>query len=129
VVYAAGILVATSVPVPAGLPAPENSDKLVHSLMYAGLGALFLKALLHKPAAREQRRRVAALCILTTFACCSLFGAFDEWHQQFVGRTMAFTDWVADAVGALAGAVGMVWYLQRDRRDVRRTRHVGSEAD
>ena len=128
-VYAAGILVATSVPIPPGLPAPENSDKLVHLLMYAGLSALFSRALFAKPTVREQRRRVAALCILTTFICCCLFGAFDEWHQQFVGRNTSFADWVADAIGVMLGAVCMVWYLLRDRRAWRRNLHVRSKAD
>lgn len=128
-VYATGILVATSVPVPPGLSAPQGSDKLAHLLMYAGLGALFLWALLEKPAAREQRRRVAALSILTTALACSLFGAADEWHQQFVGRTTSFADWVADAIGVMLGAVSMVWYLLRDRRALRRDWHVRSKAD
>jgi len=120
VVYTTGIVVGTTVPIPPGLPAPEGSDKLAHLLMYAGLGALFLWAMCTKPARREHARRVAALCILMTFIFCSLFGALDEWHQQFVGRTTSFADWTADAVGVLLGAVGMAGYLRRVWRDLRR---------
>lgn len=127
--YATGILVATSVPVPPGLPAPEDSDKLVHLLMYAGLAALVLRALGERLGLREQRRRVAALCFLKAFIGCCLFGAFDEWHQQFVGRTTAFADWVADALGAMLGAACMLWYLSRDRRKSGRNGHVRGKAD
>ena len=32
------------------------------------------------------------------------FALFDEWHQQFMARTMSWQDWLADALGSLAGA-------------------------
>jgi len=127
--YATGILVATSVPVPPGLPAPEGSDKVVHLLMYAGLAALVSRALGERLGLREQRRLVAALCFLRAFIGCCLFGAFDEWHQQFVGRTTSLADWLADALGAMLGAACMLWYLSKDRRKSGRNGHVTGKAD
>ncbi|MEI6499622.1 MAG: VanZ family protein [Armatimonadota bacterium] len=123
-VYAAGILIATSVPIPPGLPAPKDSDKLAHFIMYAGLGALFLRAWLLRPPSWEQRGRLAALSILVTVVCCCVFGAVDEWHQQFVGRGTSFADWVADVIGVVIGTLSMVAPLLRRRTEARSDAHV-----
>jgi VanZ family protein len=81
-------------------------DKLVHVAMYAILGLLTARAL----EASSARTTLAAFAIVT------LFGAADEWHQQFVpGRSPAPVDWAADTVGAMAGA--FAFQLARRRRE------------
>ena len=101
--WAAVILVLTSVPNPT-LPQVTNADKAGHLAMYGVLGWLTMRAAL----AHAQWRRVALAALIGI----SLFGALDEWHQQFVpGRSQDRADWLADTVGAgfgimLAAALG-----------------------
>jgi VanZ family protein len=98
VLYLAAIWLASSQQAPTVLP-PGGWDKLVHGLAYAGLGALLGRAFggsgVSAPAA-------LALAVLTA----SLYGASDEWHQSFVPNRFADArDWLADTLGACAGAV------------------------
>ncbi|HXY31879.1 MAG TPA: VanZ family protein [Gemmatimonadaceae bacterium] len=94
--WAAFILVLTSIPgsmIPSvGIP---NLDKLVHLTLYGVLGLLTARAVW-----RPGAKRVA----LTVALGISLFGALDEWHQQFIpGRSMEVLDWTADTLGAACG--------------------------
>jgi VanZ family protein len=44
--------------------------------------------------------------ILLVVLGIALFGALDEWHQQFIpGRSMELFDWMADLTGATIGTV------------------------
>jgi VanZ family protein len=64
--------------------------------MYGVLGWLTARAV----ARQVTSRRAMALAALAI----SLFGAADEWHQQFVpGRSADRADWLADTVGAALG--------------------------
>jgi VanZ family protein len=86
---------------PAPLPdlTGRLSDKLLHVLEYAALAWLFCRALVG-----EGLRSTPALGFAMLLA--SLYGASDEWHQRYVPeRTFEITDWMADTVGAAAGAV------------------------
>ena len=92
--WAAFILVLTSVPsppeAPGGIP---HLDKLVHFVLYAGLGWLSTRALrIHRP---------MSLVVLLMFLV--LFAGFDEWHQRFFARDPAILDWIADVIGLSAG--------------------------
>ena len=84
--------------------ADQPSDKLIHGMLYAGLGSLSLRAVV----ARRwrditARRSVDALLIAVAY------GAFDEFHQSFVsGRESEFADLIADTAGA-AIAVVVLW--------------------
>jgi VanZ family protein len=81
--------------IPRGLLA---SDKLVHALEYALLGALAALAL----GARGVRPGRA---LLLAAVLASAYGASDEIHQSFVpGREADVADWAADTVGAILGA-------------------------
>ena len=96
VAWAGVILTATSLP---NVPAPPaaGSDKLAHLAMYAVLGFLSLRAV----AASGALPRI----LLLTLISIAMFGAVDEWHQQFVpNRSADPADWVADVAG---GALGM----------------------
>ena len=91
VLWAALILVLTSIPAPpsppGGLP---HLDKLVHLMLYAGLGWFTGRAL--------RTRRPLSLAM--AFVAIGVFAAFDEWHQALFSRTPDIVDWVADMIGA-----------------------------
>lgn len=126
-VWAALILVGTSLP-PRALPqGPENSDKVAHLILYAVLAVLLLNAMKEIGCQREHARAQLALSVLKAFSICALFGAFDEWHQQYVQRTTSLADWIADVVGAIAGALAFVAYLRRG--GTRRKRNGPGAAD
>ena len=82
-------------------PLPEGiSDHAGHSLGYAILGVLVLRAL-----AGASWQGVTLLRGAATVAWCTFYGMSDEWHQSFVpGRTPAWDDVAADLRGALLGA-------------------------
>ncbi len=97
--WAALILALTSIP---GSAVPDvgvkSTDKLVHLLLYAVLGALATRALWSSD-------RPTRLVILVTVAV-SIFGAVDEMHQLLVpGRSGDLPDWLADTIGGMTGAV------------------------
>jgi len=87
-------------------------DKLAHFGAYAVLG-FFL--------AHGQHR--AGISLLWAIALGWFFGAVDEMYQGTVpGRTPAFADWVADALGVLAGVATyhLAWRRWSGRRTERR---------
>ena len=95
--WAAFILILTSIP---GSRIPDLPfryfDKLVHLAIYGMLGWLTARA-------NGSRGASAALVAIILVSC---FGAFDEWHQQFIPqRSMELLDWAADTTGAAIGAV------------------------
>ncbi|MFO0701453.1 MAG: VanZ family protein [Nitrospira sp.] len=78
------------------------SDKVVHAVEYAVLGALCYRAL--QGSQREAWRRQA---MLLAIVFTSLYGISDEIHQAFVPfRESSVFDWIADTVGAAVGAAG-----------------------
>jgi VanZ family protein len=104
--WALVIVALTSVP---GRAVPEvaipHIDKVVHATLYAVLAALTAWSL-------SAPRRVRAL--LAVVALASLFGAADEWHQQFIpGRSQDRNDWLADSVGAALGVLFITAALAR----------------
>lgn len=68
-------------------------DKLAHFAAYTVLG-LFL----------GRARRASGLSALAAALLGLAYAASDEWHQSFVpGRSADVADWLADALGVLAG--------------------------
>ncbi len=103
---AVAILIATSWPSPPAMP--NNSDKVVHFTAYGLLGASVGWA------ARTRGLRG----LLRYAVVVSMFGAADEWHQQFIpNRRMDARDWIADTAGAVAG-LSLVTALARRRESV-----------
>ena len=111
--YMALIFVVSSLEQPP-LPMPEfewlTIDKLYHFVEYAILGGLlaiaFVKA---KPAVVPSK-----LIWLVATVLSILYGASDEWHQTFVpGRFATVADWVADALGSIAGVLAVYLYHKK----------------
>lgn len=103
---AIAILAATSWPSPPAMP--NQSDKLVHFASYALLGA----ALAWTAGTRTMRHALLWVAVAT------LFGAADEWHQQFIpGRRTDVRDWLADTAGAVTG-LSLMTALARRRESV-----------
>jgi VanZ family protein len=95
------LVVLTSWPRPPVPDALRGSDKLVHATLYGVLAYLVADALRAAPTTPARR----AIQVLLTIAIVSAFGWADEWHQQFIpGRSRDTADWLADTVGAVAGA-------------------------
>jgi len=82
-------------------PLPEGvSDHAGHSLGYAMLGVLVLRAL-----SGATWQGLTFVRGVGTVAFCTLYGMSDELHQSFVpGRTPAWDDVAADLRGAILGA-------------------------
>jgi VanZ family protein len=103
---ALAILAATSWPKPPSMP--HNSDKLVHLVSYAALGASVAWAAQLKVVSRW-----LMWCLVL-----SMLGAADEWHQQWIpSRRADVRDWAADTVGAVLG-LSLVSVLSRRREFV-----------
>lgn len=89
-----------------------TQDKLLHFGAYAVLAALLVGAL-----ARTRLGPLARAAIVAALLA-SGYGASDEWHQAHVpGREASAWDWLADTLGAAAGATVMTVALRR--RDLR----------
>jgi VanZ family protein len=90
---------------------PSGSDKLLHALLYSGLGALFARA------TAGGWRGVSLAQVLATVCFGALYGVSDEVHQYFnPPRNVEALDVVADAVGAGTAAVALyAWGIIRGR--------------
>ena len=94
VLWAAFILVLTSIPAPAQAPGGiPHLDKIAHLMLYAALGWFTGRAL------RTRRPLSLALAL----GAIGAFGAFDEWHQGAFNRTPDVVDWMSDMIGASVG--------------------------
>ena len=92
--WAALIVVLTSIPSPPDAPGGiPHLDKVVHLVLYAGLGWLAARAV------GTRNPRALALVVLAI----AVFAGVDEWHQQFLVRDADLIDWIADTVGASFG--------------------------
>jgi len=79
------------------------SDKVLHAVEYAVLGALCYRALRGSGNDAWRQQAIPAAILLA-----SLYGASDEVHQAFVPfRDANWLDWVADTVGAVIGVTVM----------------------
>ena len=103
--WAALILVCTSVPLPASSPGMgvPGLDKVVHFSLYAVLGWLLSRA--------NGTRSGTTLAWMLGIAA---FGAVDEWHQHFIiGRSPDVADWLADGAGGIVGFLAATSASQR----------------
>jgi len=90
-------------------PLPQVSslvwDKILHTSEYAGLALLLIRALFGEGLSWSTSALAAVIL-------SSVYGASDEWHQVFVPlREADISDWLADTIGASAGAFAyMSWW-------------------
>lgn len=84
----------------ARLPKIYYSDKTLHLIAYAMLGAVFIVGLLM----RGWRLRNIVLAGVIFFP---LYGAFDEITQPLVNRTADYRDWRMDMFGSI-GAILLI---------------------
>ncbi len=99
----------SSVAIPLGAP-----DYIAHGVSYAGLGAMFMRALAGGRLCQMSWRWVFVATLLG-----GMYGVTDEFHQSFVpGRHPSLSDVVADTIGALVGAsaAALAGALLRRRR-------------
>jgi len=82
------------------------ADKVVHFGLYAWLTWMGAWCLSH-PTGRLDTRAV-----LFWAAIYVVYGALDEYLQQFVGRTTDVLDWLADTAG-VASATAFLWVKNR----------------
>ncbi len=81
---------------------PHGADKVAHLAIYGVLGALIARACWRTGSRSAVRVVVLSMLLATTY------GLSDEIHQRFVpGRQFELADLLADAVGALLGALLM----------------------
>ncbi len=105
--WAAFHLVLTSLP-EASLPQPGlplRVDWLVHFGLGGVLGTLIVWA--SGGAWRPAR-------LLAAWVAIAAFGALDEWHQPYFGRTAEWMDWTMDVLGGAVG-LGLGTLLMRTR--------------
>lgn len=82
---------------------PSGTDKLAHTLLYAGLGALLARALAGGAGRVTIGTVVASVCI------GALYGISDEFHQYLnPPRHVELFDVVADTIGSALGS-GALW--------------------
>ena len=85
----------------------DGSDKVLHALEYAGLGAFCYRAFRW-----SMNGAVASHALLFAILTASLYGVTDEAHQFFVPlRESSWQDWLADTIGAVVGAIS--WRFMR----------------
>ena len=88
------------------------TDHQGHFIGYALLAVLLVRAL-----ASGTWRGVGPRAVVLAIGIAVVYGASDEFHQRFVtGRSPAVDDWIADAVGAIAGAVAVLILARIVRR-------------
>jgi VanZ family protein len=94
------------------LPKPKGVlgfDKFQHIIAYFVLAGTL--GLWFSPERWKFRVRRTLLAV---FLFTAAYGVIDEIHQYFVsGRDCNFWDWLADAIGATAGAVSMSFIMRK----------------
>ncbi|MBI5050668.1 MAG: VanZ family protein [Nitrospirae bacterium] len=78
-------------------PLPENSDKLIHAVIYLILAVVIYGSL--------RKSGVNKWLFILSFLLASVYGISDEIHQLFVpGRNATVGDVLADSFGAFLGS-------------------------
>ena len=91
----------SSGPLPPQTPSLPGLDKLAHATVYALLAFVAARAFATLPISHHAPMLPWAAALFA-----ALYGLSDEIHQSFVpGRSADVWDWVADVLGAIAGAL------------------------
>lgn len=96
-------------------PRFHNGDKLIHALMYAGLG--FIAYYEYKK--ENFFRAKYKYWLLYIFLFFVFFGGIIEILQEnfFKPRTAEFADWIADIVGLIAGLVVGILFIKLKKQE------------
>lgn len=104
ILYWIALFISTHVPLPELPGAGAGSDKVAHVVAFTGLGMLTGLWL-------ALGRKTSLVSFLLLLCVLLVYGAVDEWLQQFVNRETDIKDWIADGTGATIG-VGAIVLLQ-----------------
>lgn len=107
IAYWAALFIATHTP-QGDVAAFPHADKLAHLAAYGALAWLAAMTL-------RLRQWPLRRTYVVVFIVCVVYGAVDEWLQQYVGRMTDFQDWLADTAGAALGLVLFAYTHQRVR--------------
>ena len=105
-VYWAVLFVLTHWPDTSGEKGLPYVDKIGHAGAYAILAWLAAMVL------RIARWPLLQICLFVLVGCL-VYGAVDEWLQQYTQRTASLWDWLADAVGT---TIGIAFFLMTHER-------------
>jgi hypothetical protein len=109
IAYCLAIFIQSSFPASSKIPTWPGSDKVLHALGYALLGALFYRAF-----NRQYPRKNAVRLILFSALSTGLYGLSDEIHQSFVpSRSADGFDVMADFLGGVAGVLAYHYLVTR----------------
>ncbi len=122
--YGGLIFLLSSRPVPEAVPHVPLLDKLLHLLLYAGLGWLCCRALAPSSSAatatENGRSGTAWRSVALSGLLSTIYGISDELHQMAIPtRSADPLDVLADLAGSLAGA--MLYRKWRHGRHIRLT--------
>ena len=94
-------------------PSLPMSDKVIHGVIYALLGALMVRGLSNARWSEVTGATAVGAVVLST-----LYGYSDELHQRFVpNRTPELADVLVDALGASCAAAGLwAWSIIKASR-------------
>lgn len=82
-----------------------------HFPLYAGLGALLLLGF--RRDGEKKGSRLGPRAFVPALAVLALYGAFDEVHQSFTGRTPSVLDFLVDCCGGGAAVVALRFHLEK----------------
>lgn len=100
-----GIFYLSHIPGGSFPPLFPMADKVVHGVLYAGLGIALMRALHYSWGGFSVLMGCAGLLVAL------IYGVTDEWHQWYIpGRSTEFADLVADGIGAVIGILCYVAY-------------------
>ncbi len=117
--WAAVIFTASSFSNPPGTSGGEWKSQLAHTVEYAVLAVLLVRALSHYFPDRS-------LFVLAAFAwlLAACYGMSDEFHQSFVpNRDANWLDVGFDTLGAGFGVIGALAFQLRNKRQIAGTFH------
>ena len=104
VLWAILIFCLSSIPGSGFPPHPDILNTIAHFFLYA-IFAVLVTLALHSP------KRALWKTALIAIVICSLYGASDEFHQQFTGRHCDVMDWLVDTIAALVGSAATIWFI------------------
>lgn len=92
---------------------PEGTDKVVHGLMFLGVYLSVCFDITRRQCGKTPGRIAGSRTRINLAGWVMLLGAVIEIVQPLSGRACDISDFIADAVGALAGLALSGWLMRR----------------